>query len=140
MMKDVLLSIRGLQFDGISDGGDVETITPASYYKRNDNHYVVYDEATDGFSDVTKNIIKWNGEVMDLTKKGVVNAHMTFEKNKKSVTDYKTPFGSILIGIDTKQISMQEKEGKIEVDVDYSLDVNYEYLADCRISMMVQDR
>jgi len=45
MTKEVLLSLRGLQFDTVSaDGDKIETITPAEYYKRNDSHYVVFDE------------------------------------------------------------------------------------------------
>lgn len=138
MKKDVLLSIKGLQFDGMADAGDIETITPAEYYTRNGQHYLIYNEATEGFPDFTKNVIKWNEEAMNLTKKGLINTHMTFEKNRKSVTDYRTPFGSILIGIDTKKISMEEKEDNIKVSVDYSLDVNYEFMADCRISVDVR--
>lgn len=140
MTKDVLLSIRGLQFDGVSDGGDVETVTPAEYYRRNDSHYVVYKEAAEGFSDLTNNIIKWNDRAVDLTKRGLVNAHLKFEKNKKSITDYRTPFGNILIGIDTKDITMKEDGNRIQLDVDYSLDINYEYLADCKITMMVNSK
>ena len=62
---------------------------------------------------------------------------MVFEESKKIMTDYRTPFGSILIGIDTRQIRVEEKEEKIRVHVDYALEVNYEYLADCKICMDV---
>lgn len=138
MTKEVLLSIRGLQFEGANDANDLETITAAEYYKKNDSHYVIYEEATEGFQDTTKNIIKWNGETLELTKRGLVNVHMIFEEKKKNMTDYRTPFGSILIGIDTKQIQVAESEEDISVDVDYVLGVNYEYLADCKISMHVR--
>lgn len=138
MTKEVLLSIRGLQFEGANDANDLETITAAEYYKKNDSHYVIYEEATEGFQDTTKNIIKWNGETLELTKRGLVNVHMIFEEKKKNMTDYRTPFGSILIGIDTKQIQVAESEEQISVDVDYVLGVNYEYLADCKISMHVR--
>ena len=94
----------------------------------------------EGFRDTTKNIIKWNGQILDLTKKGLVNVHMIFEEKKKNVTDYKTPFGSILIGIDTHQISVEESEKQIRVNVDYALEINYEHLADCQISMDVRAR
>jgi len=137
MTKDVLLSIKGLQFQGENDGNDLETITAAEYFKRNDNHYVIYEEATEGFHDMTKNIIKWNGQTLDLTKKGLINVHMIFEEKKKNMTDYRTPFGSILIGIDTRQIQVEEREEQIHVNVDYALEINYEHLADCKISMDV---
>ena len=37
MTKDVLLAIRGLQFDEDNDESKVETINPAQYYNKN-NH------------------------------------------------------------------------------------------------------
>ncbi len=138
MTKDVLLSIRGLQFEGENDANDLETITAAEYYKKNNNHYVIYDEATEGYQELTKNIIKWNGNSLDLTKKGLINVHMIFEEKKKNMTDYRTPFGSILIGIDTYQIQVEEEREQIHVDVEYALEINYEHLADCRISMDVR--
>ena len=138
MTKDVLLSIKGLQFEGENDASDLETITAAQYYKKNNNHYVIYEEATEGFRDTTKNVIHWDGKTLDVTKQGLINVHMIFEEKKKNITDYKTPFGSILIGIDTRQICVEEREEQIHVNVDYALEVNYEHLADCQISMAVR--
>lgn len=140
MTKDVLLSIKGLQYDGIGDGSDIETISPGEYFKKNDSHYVIFDEVSEGFPDKTTNILKWSQNSLNLTKRGIVNTHMTFDPAKKNITDYRTPFGSILIGIDTKNISVVEQEENIKVDIDYALDINYEYLADCRIHLDVKAR
>lgn len=140
MTKDVLLSIQGLQFDTGAEENGLETITAAEYYKKNNHHYVIYEEAMEGFHDKTKNIIKWDGQSVDLTKRGLVNVHMVFEENKKNMTDYKTPFGNILIGIDTRQVRMEEKEERIELQVNYALEINYEYLADCMITMNISPR
>ena len=151
MTKEVLLSLRGLQFDaGSADGDKIETITPAEYYKRNDSHYVVFDEVMEGFQESTRNIIKFKDNSLDLTKKGLVNVHMIFEekkknmrkeeREKKNMTNYATPYGNILIGIDAKSIKMTEEEERIEVSVDYALEVNYEHLANCKIRMDIRSR
>lgn len=141
MTKDVLLSLRGLQFDTTSEDGDkIETITPAEYYKRNDSHYVLYEEAVEGFTEGTKNVIKFKDHTLDLTKKGIVNVHMIFEDKKKNMTNYNTPYGDILIGIDTRSVKMTEEEERIVVDVDYALEVNYEHLADCKIKVDIRSR
>ena len=139
MTKEVLLSLRGLQFDAASaDGDKIETITPAEYYKRNDSHYIIFDEAMEGFAESTKNIMKFKNNSLDLTKKGLVNVHMTFEENKKNMTNYSTPYGDILIGIDARSIRLQEEEERIVVDVDYALEINYEHFADCKIKVDVR--
>ena len=55
MVKDVLLSVQGLQMSP-EDGSDtVELITSGEYYYRNDKHYLLYEEVTEGFAKPTKN-------------------------------------------------------------------------------------
>ena len=52
MEKDVLISIRGLQYLMDEESGEqepVEVMTTGSYYKKNGHHFLIYDEATEGF-------------------------------------------------------------------------------------------
>lgn len=141
MEKEVLLALKGLQFSmNEEDAEALETITPAEYYKRNDSHYIVYDEVMEGFDDTIKNIIKFKESQMEVTKKGLVNVHMVFEEKKRNMTSYATPFGNILIGIDTDKVKINEDKNKISVNVIYSLEANYEHMADCKIEMNIRPR
>lgn len=137
MTKDVLLSIRGLHFEGSMDGEKIETITKGSFYQRNDNSYVIYEEVMEGFEEPVKSMIHFKEKELVLTKKGIVNVNMVFEEKKKNMTNYKTPYGNILIGIDTDRVSVKEEENRIKIEVKYSLEVNYEHLADCKIDMEI---
>ena len=65
---------------------------------------------------------------------------MIFEKNKKNVSYYYTPFGSILIGIDAKSVDINETDENIDIHVKYNLEVNYEHLADCSITMNIKSK
>ncbi len=140
MTKEVLVSISGLQYAEELDNEPVEVITSGDYYKKNGKHYIIYDEVMEGFEETTKNIIKLSDGFMDITKRGAVNVHMMFEKNKKNVTYYYTPYGSLLIGIEATKIEMEETEQDIHVTVDYALEVNYEHMADCKIKMNVKSK
>ncbi|MDE7339508.1 MAG: DUF1934 domain-containing protein [Lachnospiraceae bacterium] len=141
MTKDVLISLRGLQFDqSDSDVEKIETIMPGSYYEKNGSHYVLYDEIMEGFSEPVRNRIKFGEHVLELTRSGAVNVHMIFEENRKNMTSYNTPYGNILIGIDTRKIHITQESDRIVVDVDYALDVNYEYLADCQIVLDIRSK
>lgn len=134
MTHEVLLTLQGLQFDQREEDADkIETVTVGDYYKKNGKHYVIYDEITEGFEQPTKNRLKFGGNMLELSRHGLINMHMVFQENKKNLTNYNTPFGQILIGIDTRKIRITEREDNIVVDVDYSLDVNYEFLSDCHI-------
>jgi len=144
MTKDVLLKISGLQFtadyDESSEPEPVEIIAPGEYYYKNGKHYIMYDEFMEGFDSVTKNVLKLKEDSLEITKKGSSNVHMVFEKHKKNMTCYTTPFGSLMMGIDAKSISIEESEEQINAKIKYALDVNYEHLADCTISLMVQPK
>lgn len=141
MTKDVLVSLRGLQFEQADESPDeIETITVGAYYEKNGKHYVLYDEVTEGFEEPTKNKIKFSEHALELTRTGLVNVHMVFEENRKNMTSYHTPYGDIIVGIDTKEIQIKEQEDQIDVNVCYALDVNYEFLADCEISIEIRSK
>lgn len=146
MTKDVLVSISGMHM-GITepqpDEGDepIEVVTPASYYCRNGKHYIIYDEVMEGMAGTIRNKIKITGDAsVEIMKSGVSGTHMVFEKNKKNLTYYKTPYGQMLIGINTKNMKVSVSEDNIDVRVDYELDVNHEPLADCKIRMNITSK
>ena len=92
MTQEVLLTISGLHQMEFMENGDeenepIEVITPASYYLKNDRHYVIYDEVVEGLPGVIKNKVKITGDdTLEIMKSGLTNAHMVFEKNKSNVT------------------------------------------------------
>lgn len=141
MTQEVLLTIKGLQFDQREEDSDkIEMVVAGDYYKRNDKHYVIYEEITEGFNQATKNRMKFSEHMLELSRSGLVNVHMIFQENKKNLTNYNTPFGQIIVGIDTKKIRIDEKPDNIVVDVDYALDINYEFLSDCHITVNIASK
>ena len=140
MTKEVILSIKGLQTSPDQDTDTVEVIAPGEYYFKNDKHYVVYDEVNEGDNKTTKNVIKFKDDYMEVTKRGTVNVHMIFEKNKKNVTYYYTPYGSLLMGIEAESVSVSESESFIRTEAKYELEMNYEHLADCNISIEIKPK
>lgn len=137
MTKDVLIAIKGMQFEGETDPEEIEVIQRGQYYERNGSHYLLYDEPVEGSSDIIKNRIKFKENEVQVAKKGAVNTTLTFTKNEKNMTNYATPFGNLVIGIDTQRIALDMSEKRMDIKVDYALDINYEFLADCKISIEV---
>ena len=121
MTKDVLVSISGKHIDIMDDpargyevGEDgIEVVTPANYYCRNGKHYILYDEVLEGMAGTIKNKIKITGtDCLEIMKSGVTSSHMVFEKNKKNLTYYKTPYGQMLVGVNTKNMEISVDEGQ----------------------------
>ncbi|MDY5846577.1 MAG: DUF1934 domain-containing protein [Bariatricus sp.] len=146
MTQDVLLTISGLhQMEAMENGDEenepIEVITPASYYLKNDKHYIIYDEVVEGMPGVIKNKVKIIGnDTLEIMKSGITNAHMVFEKNKMNVTYYETPYGQMQVGVHTRDVDINVTEDLIQVEVEYGLDINHEAMADCRISMNIQPK
>lgn len=137
MTKDVIVSVTGTQFSMENMDEPVEVITSGSYYKKNNKHYVVYDEVIDG-EYPTKNMMKFDDTCFNLIRSGAVNSNMIFEENKRNLSNYVTPFGTLVIGIDASKVDIDEKSEEINVDIDYAIDVNSEYLADCKITCSIK--
>ena len=137
MTKDVLITIRGVHTLDHEDN-DVEMIIRGDYYQKNGKHYILYEEILEGAEERVKNVIKISPSSMDIIKRGVTNSRMLFEKNKKNLSCYSTPVGNLVIGIQANHFYVEEQENSIKVNVDYSLDINYEHMSDCRICVDVQ--
>lgn len=140
MTKDVSISISGLHLTEENTNEPVEVITFGTYYKKNGKHYVLFEEVMEGFAETTKNTVRMEEGVFEITKRGVMNTHMLFEKNRKNMTYYRTPYGSLPVGIDAGRIRIDETEDCIEVRVEYALEVNYEHFSDCTITMTIRSR
>ena len=140
MTKEVLITICGLQNGSDADGEPIEMTTTGEYYYKNEKHYIIYEEVMEGETKTTKNRIKIAPGMLELTKNGVVNVHMLFEEKKKNVTHYFTPYGSLMMGIDTKKVDIYEAENEMKVSVDYALEINQEFAADCDIKITVQSK
>lgn len=141
MTKDVFLSISGLQFgQDEEDTEKIETVLTGTYYEKGGRHYVLYEEIMEGFTKPLKNTIKFCAGFMELNRSGPVNVHMVFEENKKTMTSYQTPYGAILLGIDTKKIHITQTCDSMLVDVDYRLDMDGSYLADCNLAINIRSK
>lgn len=140
MTKEVIISICGLQNGPETDGEPIEMIVAGEYFYKNNKHYILYEEVMEGESQVTKNRIKISNGQMELTKHGVVNVNMIFEENVKNITQYFTPYGALSMGIDGKKVEITESEDEIDVKVEYGMEMNGEFVADCNIAINVKSK
>lgn len=139
MTRDVLIRLSGLQsIDG--EEGEVEVITAGDYFLKNEKHYLIYEEVVEGMEGTIRNTMKLTPTKLEIRKSGPVSANMVFETDKKSQTHYATPLGEMFVEMTTKRIDFSEEEDHLRVEVEYSLDVNYDHLSECRIVLDVTSR
>ena len=131
MTKEVLIAISGVR---ITDGDpEQEDLTVrGSYYTKSGNHYLLYQEPGEGGAQ-SRSTIKISPGSMDIMKNGSVRVHMRFEKGKKHVSGYLTPAGELTIGIFTEATEFSQGEDYLQMDLEYSLEINGSHVSDCRI-------
>ena len=137
MTKDVIIGISGLQFTGEENSDSLEMIAPGEYYYKNGKHYIKYEEVIEGFSETNHNLVKIDQTRLELTKKGLTNLHMIFEENKKNLSCYQTPFGSLMMGIETGVLEIKEEADQILVRMEYVLEIDDRKHADCELSIEI---
>ena len=141
MKKDVLIRVRGLQMMDTEDEQEpLEIVVPGQYYYRNGSHYLRYEEMMDDTAQPTVNYIKLSPQGVEVRKQGQVNVHMVFEQGKKNMTLYSTPFGTLQMGIAATGLEIMEDEDRIQMKVDYALDMNEEHVADCYLTVQAQSK
>ncbi|MDO4649426.1 MAG: DUF1934 domain-containing protein [Eubacteriales bacterium] len=141
MDKEVLIHVKGLQImDDQGEDEPVEIVVPGEYYFRNGSHYLRYEEILDDSGKPTINYIKMSDKGMEVRKKGLVNVQMVFERNKKNMAFYTTPFGTLQMGIAATNLQMNALENRLHMHVDYALDLNDEHVADCFIDVVAQPK
>ncbi len=140
MTKEVLICIRGMQSLDHQKKDTVETVSEGTYYYRNGHHYILFEETVDGEIEPIRNRIKIGKGFFEVTKSGLSNVHMYFKEQEKTLSNYETPYGVMMIDFDTKEIKVKEEAKKIEVQVSYGLELDEEHLADCKLNISISTR
>ena len=136
MTKDVLLSIRGLYTEG--DEGEDSIETPAEFFVKQGVYYIFFEEIIDDNTGVTKSRIKYSDKCFELTRKGEVSVHLLFEEGKKTLNTYQMPYGTLVVGLDTKRIQMSETKEEIKIAIDYAMEINYQQVSDNSIEVVIK--
>ena len=137
MTKDVLVTVRGLQMT--PDGDDtIEVTTTGKYYEKDGKRYLFYDEIGDDTNLIVKNSIQITEEHVSVSKKGLINAQMNFEKENKLVSVYETPYGQREMGVYTTGICLDERDDFLELKLEYLLEINNQHVSDSEILLQIR--
>ena len=136
-MKDVIISVRGLQS---TDGNDpMELVTPGSYGIDADGAQLDWAESELTGLEGTNTTVTVNQSGVTVERKGQLNSRMEFQAGKKNYFLYETPFGSATIGLNTNRVQTSLGIHGGEILVDYSLDMEHKNMGRNRIYIKVEE-
>jgi len=140
MTKDVIISVKGNHLMDDATGEPVEIITPGTYYKKEDAHYVFYEEIVEGVSATIKNRIVIKDERVELNKTGGITVKMCFDRLSIEEAPYKTPYGVFPLKIETSSVDLNESEDVITCKVKYVIYLDESKLSDSEISISIESK
>lgn len=130
--KNVLITFKTKQEDG-SSSDEIEIITDGVFGKTDDGYIIKYDETeATGYDGCTTTLTVTGNEKVVMDRSGPAASQLVIDKAKKQFCQYKTPFGSLQMGVQTGDIrsSLTESGGdlyfKYVIDLESSLLANYE--------------
>lgn len=138
MNKRVWIKIKGLHNANEPEEDTVEVIYPGNYYKRDGKHFIKYEEPVEGSEEINNNLLKISANEVEIINKGQSAYQLTFTNGRKNMTYYSTPFGGINMGVDTYSLDITETEDRIHVDIRYGLEINLDYISQCRVSIEIE--
>lgn len=140
MTKDVLVTVKGLQI-GEDHDDSMEIVCNGTYYFRNGKHYIKYEEIMEESMSSIWNTLKISngseGLRVEVKKKGAIETTLIFEEGQSHISCYETEYGSFMLGFHASHISVENEENKINIHIDYAMEMNYEHLSDNQIDICV---
>ncbi|MBQ8822468.1 MAG: DUF1934 domain-containing protein [Lachnospiraceae bacterium] len=138
MTKDVKIIVLGHHDNGDGDAGTIRTTSVGQYFEKGDSRYLIYDEEMEGFDKPVHNRIKYKEGYVELVKSGLVSSRMVFEQGKTIMTNYNSPYGELLMGVNTKSIHITQWQDMIRIEVDYSLEVDEKEMSKSKITIKIK--
>ena len=139
MTKKVCVSIRGLHSQpGMEQDDNIEVMNIGTYAKRNGKHWVRYEEPGERGDELTTSLLKFSDSEMEILTKGQIGTHLVFTRGQKNLSYYETPFGGMNMGVETYDLSVEETDRHIGIDVRYGLEINLDYVSDCKVHIDIE--
>ena len=135
-----MISIIGEQrVDGQDDR--IEVMTAGNYMMKNGHHYINYKEYDSDTPDTYfNNLIKVEGELVTISRKGPVSSQLLLEKGKRHQCLYQTIAGDLMIGVFTKTLKNNLNENGGTLYFRYTTDIEMSIMSDIEFRITLTKR
>ena len=139
-MKEVLITINSTQsLDGDSCAGP-ELITQGSYeYGADGARFSYMESELTGLTGTQTSFLIRPDEVV-LLRRGGVNAQMVFRRGEHSTFAYKTPHGTLNVGLDTRSFEATLDEHGGDLEIDYVLNFEQSFVSCNKFKINIRER
>ncbi len=139
--KEVTVRIASHQTDADGEQQDMEMHGTGQLFEREDALYVLYEENPGIAGKTVRNFLKIekNPCKVSLKKSGAVSWAVAFEEERHDVSEYQTPFGALLMEVETESVQLERTGRKISLQLVYTLFIQGTKQAVCRLELEIYE-
>ncbi len=125
MTDNVIISIKGSQYNGEGGPEEMELVTPGSLIRDGRGGYTIsYEESELTGLEGTTTVLRIEGGRVTLLREGSVNSQMVFEEGRRHLSMYETPYGALSVGINTRRMKNTVGEDGGDLEIDYAVEID----------------
>ena len=125
MEKDVVISIRGMQWYENRESDSIELVTRGVMLRDGVVCTLSYQESELTGLEGTLTTIQVEGEQVSMLRVGEYNTQMVFQTGRRHLSVYNTPYGAMEVGVNTRHLLAELKEDSGIIEVDYDIEVDH---------------
>ncbi len=137
--KPVIVKVRGSWQDAQGQKDSIRTVAKGHHYFHRGKHYVIYEDETVQEGSKVSTVLKIDGGMMTLLRKGILEQEQRFEKGREHTSIYRTPYGNIDLSVRTEALKVDYGEVAGRIDVRYGLWVNGAFQSQNRLHIEVEE-
>lgn len=120
MESKAIISVSSKQ----TDSDIIEVVTPGDFYKKDGSYYAVYEETEISGMEGTTTTLKIGSDNFSLIRTGSTSGKMDFDNKEDSISMYNTPYGTIELTIETKELKIDIDENGGDVFINYNMSIS----------------
>lgn len=127
----VIISIKGVQSAQDQQDEVIEFVTAGRMTGGPDEGYVIsYQESELTGLEGTLTTFQVEPHRIILMRTGKFNSQMVFEEGRKHLSQYATPYGELIVGVNTRKAKSSIGDTGGDIEIDYSVEVDDALLGD----------
>ena len=139
MMKDVWISISNRQSGGPVEEDTLVFDTAGHYFFDDGVGVLSYQESElTGLEGTRTSVMVMPNQVV-VDRDGLLTGRMVFREGTRDAFPYNTPYGQMMLGIDTRKIRHNFNENGGDVEIDYVTDLAHTFVTRNKFRISVKE-
>jgi uncharacterized beta-barrel protein YwiB (DUF1934 family) len=139
MMKDVWISISNRQSVGQEEDNTMLFDTAGYYFFDDGVGVLSYQESELTGLEGTRTSVMVMPDQVVVDRDGMLTGRMVFREGMRDSYPYNTPYGQMMLGIDTRSIRHNFNENGGDVEIDYVTDLAHAYVSRNKFRISVKE-